>query len=117
MKNRIIAALAGIGLIAGAGLVSAAPAQAFSPITYTANCPTNSIGEDGDWQKLTITNNSGSIIAVTAWEDYPNGQVKNLGTTLAANGTYTFNADGDTVQWQLSGSGNVNWSYSASCFY
>lgn len=108
-----VALAAATALVLGAG----APAQAFAPITYTADCPANGIGEQGDWQKLTITNNSGSIIAVTAWEDYPNGQTVNLGTTLAANGSYAFNADGDTVRWQLSGAGNLNWSYSASCFY
>ena len=117
-----LAALAVAALvITGIRLVSAAPAEAFAPITYVADCPTNEFNEDAMWQQLVVQNWSGSIIAVTAWEEYPNGQIKPLGTTAASQTggqiTYFTPMDGDVVRYDITGAGDLNFRYHVDCFY
>jgi hypothetical protein len=118
----ILATLALTTTVLGLGFVGAAPAQAFTPspesITYLADCPANSIGEPADWQRLTIVNNSQSPIHISVWEDYPANPSVYVGQTSTYPGSVTtVNSGFDSVQWDFTGQGNLNWTYRVDCFY
>src|SRR5688500_13602997 len=83
--NTAAKAGAALGIAAALAIATTTPAQAFAPFTYIADCPTNEFNEDATWQQLVIRNYSGSIIQITGWENYPNGQIYNLGTTGASS--------------------------------
>lgn len=125
MKNtnikRGIAALAAVAGVAAIGLIGASPASAHAPINYIADCPTNQYNEDATWQQLVIQNWSGSAISVTAWENYPNGNITALGNTgsgqTGGQVTYFTPQDGDVVRYDITSAGDLNYFYHVDCFY
>lgn len=122
--NIITRASAGVLAVAGmvgVGLLGAAPAEAHAPISYVADCPTNEFDEDATWQQLVIQNWSGSAISVTAWENYPNGQIQPLGSTPSGQTggqvSYFTPMDGDVVRYDITSAGDLNYFYHVDCFY
>jgi len=113
--RRIRTKVASLALVAGLTLATAAPAQAFPPITYLADCPGDAV-----FQQLVIIDYSGTTIFVDAWQDHPNGNIIRLGTTIASTTgdvTYWPIQYHDTVQYTMTGGGNVDWFYHFDCYY
>lgn len=108
MKRRFFMLIA--AMVASVGLIFTVttPAQAFSTITYTMNCP----GTPKFQQMIVNNNNSGAQITVWAVSRNYWGYVKN-GTTAWYSGLYYR----DTVTYEFTGNGNLNWYYHVDCFY
>lgn len=116
MNKRIIGALAATGLALGAVVAGvAAPAQAHAPISYVADCPGTAVS-----QQLVIRTWSPDYISVSAWEDYPNGNIKPLGTAGPGDNGQVFYMTiqpYDVVRYDITSPGNTNYFYHVDCQY
>jgi hypothetical protein len=109
------ATIAATAALAAAGLVIASPAEAFAPISYVADCPGTAVS-----QQLVTQDWSNSIVSTTAWRDYSIGEIVPLGTnTPGTNGQVTYwpIQTSDTVRYDMTGAGNLNWFYHVDCQY
>lgn len=129
IRTKIAAALVAVATMMGVGIVSAAPAQAYSgSIIYTANCPGNALR-----QQLVIVEN-------TAYDDireysyvygsrnpalYAWTQIWNTYTDdpVGSNKTYVPVQNYDTYSYKMVDAHwngldmSLNWTYHVDCFY
>lgn len=118
MKNRILAALAALGVAVGLVVVAPTAAQAHAPIEYVADCPDTAVS-----QQLVIQTWSPDYISVTAWTDYPDGPgaiIKPIGTAGPGDNGQVFYMEileFDVVKYTITSPGNTNYFYHVDCQY
>jgi hypothetical protein len=107
---RIAAVVGSLAIMAGLGAVTAAPAQAFTSFTYTANCPGTAT-----YQQLVIQNTSTyQVLAYSSITGLNFGNQFSVGPQWIGYYPIQYN---DTMIYKFEGWGDLNWYYHVDCFY